>query len=236
MPSRYSPCAACEVRDETVCGVLKPHELERLNTITTEVHLDAGQALFYQEDPAHSLFNLTSGHMRLLKMLADGRRQITGFLYPGDFLGLAFGEVYVYTAEAIDRAVLCRFPRNKLESFFDEFPGLERRLLRIAGNELIAAQDQMVLLGRKSALERTASFLLGMARRAERRGDGGTEIHLPMTRADIGDYLGVAIETVSRTISELARRGLIEVPSPEWIVLRRRDALEKIADGETEPS
>ncbi len=232
---RYSPCAACEVRDRAVCGVLQPHELERLNSIVTEVWLNPGQILFLQEDPADSVFNVTRGHIRLLKLLADGRRQVTGFLYPGDFLGLAYGPDYAYTAEAIDKVTLCRFPREKFKAFFEEFSQLEKRLLQIASNELIAAQDQMVLLGRKLAVEKVATFLINLSRHAERRGEGGTELHLPMTRADIGDYLGLSTETTSRTLTQLTKDGLIEIPTPPRIVLRQKDMLEEIAEGEVGP-
>ncbi len=236
MPSsRYSPCAACQVRDQTVCGVLQPHELERLNAIVTEVHLERGQALFFQEDPADSVFNVTRGHIRVLKLLPDGRRQITGFLYPGDFLGMAYGSEYAYTAEALDNAVLCRFPREKLEALFDEFPQLEKRLLEISSNELIAAQDQMVLLGRKSAIERIASFLLEMIRRCERKGEDGGELRLPMNREDIGDYLGLAVETTSRNLQELVVKEVIEIPSAPLIIVRQRERLEEIAEGEQKP-
>ncbi|MEE9147622.1 MAG: cyclic nucleotide-binding domain-containing protein, partial [Candidatus Tectomicrobia bacterium] len=177
---------------------MQPHELERLNSIVTEVWLNPGQILFLQEDPADSVFNVTRGHIRLLKLLADGRRQVTGFLYPGDFLGLAYGPDYAYTAEAIDKVTLCRFPREKFKAFFEEFSQLEKRLLQIASNELIAAQDQMVLLGRKLAVEKVATFLINLSRHAERRGEGGTKLYLPMNRTDIGDYLGLAVETTSR--------------------------------------
>jgi CRP/FNR family transcriptional regulator len=215
---------------------LQPHELERLNSIVTEVWLKPGQILFLQEDPADSVFNVTRGHIRLLKLLADGRRQVTGFLYPGDFLGLAYGTHYAYTAEAIDKVTLCRFPREKLEAFFEEFPQLEKRLLQIASNELVAAQDQMVLLGRKSAREKVATFLINLSRHAERRGEGGTKLHLPMNRADIGDYLGLAVETTSRTLTQLARDGVIEIPSSSRrIVLRQKEMLEEIAEDEGEP-
>jgi CRP/FNR family transcriptional regulator len=214
---------------------LQPHELERLNSIVTEVWLEPGQILFHQEDPADSVFNVTRGHIRLLKLLADGRRQVTGFLYPGDFLGLAYGTHYAYAAEAIDKASLCRFRREKLEAFFEEFPQLEKRLLQIASNELVAAQDQMVLLGRKSALEKVATFLINSSRHAERRGEGGTELHLPMTRADIGDYLGLSVETTSRTLTQLAKNKVIEIPTPPRIVLRQKDLLEEIAEGKGEP-
>jgi CRP/FNR family transcriptional regulator len=232
---RYSPCAACEVRDRAVCGVLQPHELERLNSIVTEVWLKPGQILFLQEDPADSVFVVTRGHIRLVKLLANGRRQVTGFLYLSDFLGLAYGAHYAFSAEAIDKATLCRFPREKLEAFFEEFPQLEKRLLQIASNELIAAQDQMILLGRKSALEKVATFLINLSRHAERRGEGGTKLYLPMNRTDIGDYLGLAVETTSRTLTQLARDGIIEIPMPQRIVLRQKEMLEEIAEGEVEP-
>jgi len=194
--------------------------------------LERGQLLFSQEDPADSVFNVTRGHIRVLKLLPDGRRQVTGFLYPGDFLGMAYGAEYAYTAEALDSVVLCRFPREKLEALFDEFPQLEKRLLEIAGNELIAAQNQMVLLGRKTAMERTASFLLEMIRRCERKGEDGDELRLPMNREDIGDYLGLAVETTSRTLQKLATRQVVEIPSASLIVVRQRESLEEIAEGE----
>jgi len=223
------------VRDQTICGVLQPHELERLNAIVTEVHLERGQALFSQEDPADSVFNVTRGHIRVLKLLPDGRRQITGFLYPGDFLGMAYGSEYAYTAEAIDDVILCRFPREKLEALFAELPQLEKRLLEIASNELIAAQNQMVVLGRKSARERIASFLLELVRRRERQGLNGSKLPLPMTREDIGDYLGMAVETTSRNLQELATRKVIEIPSAPLIIVRERERLEEIAEGEQTP-
>jgi len=233
--SRYSPCAACQVREQTICGVLQPLELERLNAIVTEVHLERGQVLFSQEDPADSVFNVTRGHIRVLKLLPDGRRQITGFLYPGDFLGMAYGSEYAYTAEALDSVVLCRFPREKLKALFDEFPQLEKRLLEIASNELIAAQNQMVLLGRKTAMERIASFLLELAGRCERQGQNGSELRLPMTREDIGDYLGLAVETTSRNLQELVAKAVIEIPSAPLIIVRQRERLEEIAEGEQKP-
>ena len=104
-----------------------------------------------------------------------------------------------------------------------------------ASNELIAAQDQMVLLGRKLAVEKVATFLINFSRHAERRGEGGTELHLPMNRADIGDYLGLSTETTSRTLTQLPKDGLIEIPTPPRIVLRQKDMLEEIAEGEGQP-
>ena len=121
-------------------------------------------------------------------------------------------------------AELCRFRRIELEKLLDRFPALERRLLGTASNELAAAQEQMLLLGRKSALERLATFLMTMRKRAPSSDDGDT-ILLPMSREDIGDYLGLTIETVSRTMSRLRKSGTIELPDPHHLVVRDPEAL-----------
>ena len=230
LESRYSPCAACEVRDRAICGALKPHELERLNAIVTEVRRSRGQVLISQEDPADSVFVVTSGHIRISRLLADGRRQVTGFLYPGDFLGMAYGLEYAYTAEAIDNVVLCRFHREKLEALFRELPHLEMRLFEIASNELIAAQNQMVVLGQKTATEKVSSFLLQNVQRRENKGQDGSELHLPMGRVDIADYLGLSGETVSRVLHDLVAKGVIEIPSAPHIIVKERERLEQLAE------
>ena len=167
-------------------------------------------------------------------MLVDGRRQITGFLFPGDFLGLAFNDTYSYTAEAVNRVGLCRFPRHKMEALFDRLPHLEKRLLGMASNELIAAQDQMLLLGRKSAREKISSFLLMLSRWATRRGQPADPVNLPMTRADIADYLGLTVETVSRTFTMMSRKGLIDLANPNQVVLASRTAIEALAAGDSD--
>ena len=228
------PCTRCEVRNRAVCAALAPHELERLNAIVVEARLEPGQPVFYEGDPADYVFNVTRGVIRLSKTLPDGRRQVTGFAFPADFLGFAFRDAYGFTAEAITAATLCRFPRRKLIALFDEFPQLERRLLAVASNELEAAQEQMLLLGRKSARERLASFLLTMSRRAEERGEPASPVELPMGRPDIADFLGLTTETVSRTFTRLTRDGLIEPLSPTLQHLPDREALAEIAEGGAE--
>ncbi|MBT5415601.1 MAG: helix-turn-helix domain-containing protein [Rhodospirillaceae bacterium] len=205
-----SPCAACPIREIAVCGALQSDELGALAEILDGIAVEAGSAIFYEGDPARHVFNVTTGAVRLSRLLPDGRRQITGFLFPGDFLGLAYDETYTYTAEPIERSALCRFPRASFETLLDGHPRMERRLLGLASNELATAQDQMVLLGRKTAREKLASFLITLSRRAERRGQGANPVHVPMTRTDIADYLGLTIETVSRTFTALRKAGLIE--------------------------
>ncbi|MEE8444599.1 MAG: cyclic nucleotide-binding domain-containing protein, partial [Alphaproteobacteria bacterium] len=141
-----SPCAACEVRDMAFCGALTDRELPRLIAILTHVVVEAHQPIIDEGETADYLFNVTGGAVKLYKLLPDGRRQITGFLFEGDFLGIAMNDRYNYSAEAVGRVTLCRFSRRKLESLLDEFPKLEKRLLAMASNELVQAQDQMLLL------------------------------------------------------------------------------------------
>jgi CRP/FNR family transcriptional regulator len=225
------PCFHWDVWDRAMCAALEPHELHRLNAIVTEVQLEKNLTVFHQEDPATHVFNVTGGVVRLSKMLGDGRRQVTGFMFPGDFFGVSYGDVYVYGAEAVNHVRLCRFPRDKLIASFDDMSKLERWMLAVASNELVAAQDQMLLLGRKTATEKLASFILLLARRADTADHSATSVNLPMTRMDIGDYLGLTTETVSRGLGKFVNDGLIELPSPGRILLKDRDALDEMAKG-----
>ncbi len=226
-----NPCAACGIRDTAICSVLAPEELTKLEAITRHVDFSQGQTVIDEGEPADFLFNLTQGTMKLYKLLPDGRRQITGFLFEGDFLGIALNEQYAYSAEAIGDVGLCRIPRQNLESMLDEFPHLEKRLLGVVSNELAQAQDQMLLLGRKTAREKVVSFLLSLSRRAADREAEPSPVYLPMSRADIADYLGLTTETVSRTFTNLKRDGNIRLKTGGYVELPDIVALEEIADG-----
>jgi CRP/FNR family transcriptional regulator, anaerobic regulatory protein len=189
-----------------------------------------GETLFAEGDTADSVYEVVQGTLRLYKLLPDGRRLITGFLSAGHLLGLAPEGICVYTAEAITEVTLCRYKRAAFERLIDEVPGFAKRLLAVTSHELRAAQDRMLLLGRKTATEKVASFLLLMA---ERHGEeGADEIDVPMTRSDIADYLGLTIETVSRTLTKLKQDGLIALASAGCIALLDRDRLDELAAGE----
>lgn len=226
-----SPCNTCEVRDFAACAPLNPEEQKRLVAIMTHVDVETSRSIFEEAEPAEHVFNVTSGAVKIYKLLPDGRRQITGFLFPGDFLGLTHKESYAYTAEALAPTGLCRFPRRKLEALLDELPKLEQRLLGIASHELAAAQEQMVLLGRKSARERVVSFLLMLSAAEARRGLPNNPVPVPMNRSDIADYLGLTIETVSRTLTQLKSQGLIQLLDEKLIRLAKPEALREIATG-----
>ncbi|AUG51633.1 cyclic nucleotide-binding domain-containing protein [Thalassospira marina] len=231
MAVRSQLCEACDIRDLTFCSALHGEEHTRLRQLLTHVQYDSHSTIFHEAEDADYVFNVTSGSVKLYKLLGDGRRQITGFLFAGDFLGLALNQSYSYTAEAIEPVTACRFPRQKLERLFDEFPRLEKRMLGMAVDELAAAQDQMLLLGRKTAKEKVASFLLMLARRQEHRGLDTDAIEVPMSRSDIADYLGLTIETVSRTLTQLRKEATISLKDNKHIEAIGMDMLEDLAEG-----
>lgn len=224
-------CRDCEVRDMTLCAPLNDQEMVRLCGILQTTQHDAGSTLIEEQEPADHVFNVTGGCIRLFKLLPDGRRAITGFLFPGDFLGLTNRETYTCSAEALTPVMLCRFPRRKLEGLLEEMPKLERRLLGMASNELAAAQEQMVVLARKAAGEKVASFLLLLSSRQEARHIDANPVIVPMSRSDIADYLGLTTETVSRTFTQLKTDGLISLQAQGRVLIRDEDALRDLAEG-----
>ena len=224
-------CASCGARAFSVCGRLGDDDLAKLDSIAERTALKAGEGLIRQGDPAGHVFNITSGSVRVYKLLSDGRRQITGFLFAGDFVGLATGEDYAFSAEAIEDATLCRFRKSDYRALIREAPALESALLERATHELAAAQNQMLLLGRKTALERVASFLLNLPEDPVRPATDGL-VRLPMTRAEIADYLGLTIETVSRVFSRLKTTGVIRLVSLHELRIEQPDRLAALAEGE----
>lgn len=206
-------CGGCGIKEISVCAALDPDELDALNAISEKAAFAAKETLFLQGDAADAVYNVTSGMLRLYKLLPDGRRQIVGFLLPGDFVGLSLSERYGFSADAIDRVSACRFDRMAFVRFVDVKSHLLRRLHEAATHELTVAQDHMVLLGRRSAEEKVAAFLLSMRERLRRLGGSSVNIPLPMTRQDLADHLGLTLETVSRVVSRLARdRVVLVVP------------------------
>jgi len=226
-----NPCAACSIREMSICAALDNSELSRMAAIARTQSFTSRQTIVDEGEPAESLFNITSGAVKLYKLLPDGRRQITGFLFEGDFLGIALNEAYAYTAEAVNDVTLCRFPKQRFEALLEEFPKLEKQLLEVASNELVQAQDQMLLLGRKTAQEKVVSFLLSLSRRSSARGAPASPIALPMSRSDIADYLGLTTETVSRTFTNLKGSDAIRLLAGNAVALENFDNLSELADG-----
>ena len=197
----------------SICSCLASDELALLDALAHPVTFGTKETLFVQGQPAEAVYNLTGGTVRLYKLLPDGRRQIVGFALPGDFLGLAMRDAFGFSADAIETVTACAFPRSAYSALVDAKPHLLRRLHDYATHELTLAHEQMLLLGRRNAEERLVCFLLTMRERWTRLGRSSATVELPMSRQDIADFLGLTIETVSRTFSKLAKsRKILIVP------------------------
>ncbi|MFD2264983.1 Crp/Fnr family transcriptional regulator [Lacibacterium aquatile] len=224
-------CQDCDARPHSVCAGVPEHGIADLEANVTHMSVEPRGAILMEGDPAHHMFNVTSGTVRVYKLLPDGRRQVIGFLMTGDFLGFAVRDAYAYSAEAVTEVSLCRFSRPRMEALLQKFPGMEKRLLGLAANELAIAQDLMLLLGRKTARERLASFFLMMVERLTRLGRTGNPLPLPMSRSDIADYLGLTTETVSRAFTQFRNDGLIALEGTDTVRLTDLAGLQEIADG-----
>ncbi len=233
--TKLSRCETCSIRHQAVCGALTGPELARLNQIAKPRKVAAGQTIMSDEDPATFLANVVSGVVKLSKTLPDGRQQVIGLLFSPDFLGRVFNETNPYFAEAAVDSEICSFPRKQFEALLDEFPGLEHRLLEHTLSELDSAREWMVLLGRKTAQEKVASFLLLLANRSLITGchhiQPGEEasFELPLSRNDIADYLGLTVETVSRQITRLKSANVINLVDNRHFTVPDLDRLRDIA-------
>ena len=217
-------CGACHARHIGLCDALSNENLESLARVAQRIFVPAGKAFIEEDSKASHFYNLSRGNVSIFKSLADGRRQITGFIGAGHFLGHADSGNYRFSAEAITDVRLCRFDRAALANEFIKFPDLKSRLLEIVTHEMLSAQEQMLLLGRKTALERVASFLSSWAKQSGACQTQNSDqtillIELPMSRGDIADYLGLTTETVSRSLSQLKRNGLIDFHNARNVTL-----------------
>jgi CRP-like cAMP-binding protein len=179
--------------------------------------------IFGENEPADYVYKVISGSVRTYKILSDGRRQVGGFYLPGDTFGLQFANEHTFSAEAIADAKVLVVKRSALTALAGRDAAIGRELFAVTGRELRRVQDRVLLLV-KSAQERVAGFLLEMAERA----CAGNIVELPMSRQDIADYLGLTIETISRTLTGLENVAAIEVPTSRRIVLRNRSTLNRL--------
>ncbi len=194
--------------------------------------VEAKEFLFAEGDPTTHLFRVETGAISLYKVLADGRRQVVGFAYPGDLIGLGAQGDHVMNAQAIKPTRVRCLPVATLHQSAAKDPTLGFRLYEALARELAATRDLMLTTGQRSATERVVGFLLALSRRNTRNGQDPAFFELPMTRADIGDFLGLTIETVSRTFTKLKSIGLIELPQSNRVKLVAIEALESLAEGE----
>jgi CRP-like cAMP-binding protein len=179
--------------------------------------------IYGENEKAEYIYKVLSGSVRTYKVLNDGRRQIGAFYLPGDLFGLEVGDVHAFSAEAVADTKVLVIKRNAVSTLADRDPEIARQLWNMTARELQRAQNHIMLLI-KTAQERVAGFLLEMSTRST----SANEIDLPMSRQDIADYLGLTIETVSRTLTQLENAAAIAVPTSRRIVLRNRGALSRL--------
>lgn len=196
------------------CGTaVDAYELREFQGLATAVQFNSGRTIFSEGEQADSVFGLSHGFVRLYKLLMDGRRQVLAFKLPGDFLAMPRAELHKFSADAIGEVTLSQFSRNDLIELIESSPNLMRLLIDFVSRELDLAQDQLLLLGHGSAEEKVAMFLVGWRNRLARLSMYSEIVPLPMRRRDIADFLGLKLETVSRTFARLERNHAIRVVS-----------------------
>ena len=205
-------------------GVPAPHALgSSLDLMGAPMPFGRNVEIYGENEPAEYIYKVVSGAVRTYRVLNDGRRQIAAFLLPGDMFGLEAGTVHASSAEAIADSMVLVIKRSAVVALAERDSEVARQMWALTAQELGRAQNHMLLLIR-NAQERIAAFLLEMAERAP----GADSVELPMSRQDIADYLGLTIETVSRTLTQLETEAAIALPTSRRVVLRNRSALREL--------
>lgn len=209
-PEPLHNCPACPVRNVSVCSTLDPASFAELTAAGLELSIPAQTTLFNEGDTVHAVYSVTRGVLRDFRIMPDGQRQLVGFTLPGELVGAPLGPTQPYSADTLGPVVVCRFPLNAFWEYFSRTRRSVHGVYASATRSLDLAYEQLGLLGGRSAERKVASFLVGFRRRWH-RGAAGSLVPLPMTRQDLGDYLGLGISTVSRTLTALARRRLLVI-------------------------
>lgn len=215
-------CASCDARHKGICGALDQEQLIALAKTSHKQHAESGTELLGDAERIDTYAVVLSGVVKLAKTLSDGRQQIVSLQFAPDFLGRPFKSESELSAEAATDVSLCTFPKAALERLMQASPELERRLYRQALDELDQAREWIVTLGRKTAGEKIASFLLMIARNIDPSADperDSANFELPLTRADIADFLGLTIETVSRQLTRLRADKVISIENNRNVVV-----------------
>ncbi len=204
---------------------------QRLKAAAPKV-LQARDHVFFEGDTKDHVYLVEKGTVCLYKTLPDGRRQIVDFAYPGDLIGLGCPGDHVFSAQAITLTRLRCLPAGLLHEMALHDPQVGMQLYRALSDQLLSARDLLLTVGQRNATERLGALLLALSRRNERTGADPDRIALPMTRADIADFLSLTIETVSRTFTKLRQSGIIDLVQSSLVVIRDQKALERLAAGE----
>lgn len=229
-----SSCDTCVVRNRAICSGLDDREISALNTLGRRRTVTAGEPLIWEDDDSLLVANVIDGVLKLTTSTEDGREQIVGVAYPSDFIGRPFGQTSSASVVALTDARVCVFSRNDFDRFAREHPELEHKLLERTLAELDRTRSWMMLLGRKNASEKIATFLLEMSDRLADTGCAAAigparRFSLPFSRQQVADVLGLTIETVSRQFTKLKNDGVVELPSRREVEIVDRGALLALA-------
>ncbi|MGE0854033.1 MAG: Crp/Fnr family transcriptional regulator [Hyphomicrobiaceae bacterium] len=226
MHGSVAACSLCAIRQSSVCGSLTRIELSDLGHMARHKHIRAGRVIVAEGTCPDFFGNIISGIVKLTKTLADGRQLTVGLQFPPDFVGRPYAPQSPHQVQAATDVTLCTFEKTRFERLLKTRPGVEHRLLEHKLDELDAAQEWMLLLARKSAAEKVASFLLMLCRRTgptlfttDAIPPMSARFELLLTRADIGDYLGLTLETVSRHMTRLKTQGIIQIGDKQRVLV-----------------
>ena len=209
MTAIASRCAECIVRDSALCTSMSDDELSALSDIGRRRVIPAGQVVSWAGEASSICANVVDGALKVTASTADGREQIVGLLFPGDFVGQPFEDEGSLTVTTLTPTDLCMYPRTGFERVVDGHPRMERLLLERTLASLNEARARMLALARRNAQERVAGFLLDLADHTGTPQESGLHVHIPISRGDMADFLGLTIETVSRQLTRLKTAGVI---------------------------
>lgn len=223
-------CGDCPIRHRAVCARCESDELTKLEQIKYYRSYQAGQTVIWSGDRMDFVASVVTGIATLTQTMEDGRRQMVGLLLPSDFVGRPGRSAAAYDVTATTDLVMCCFRKKPFEELMSSTPHIAQRLLEMTLDELDAAREWMLLLGRKTAREKIASLLAIIARRdaslkSPRSSANAISFDLPLTREEMADYLGLTLETVSRQISALKKDGVIELEGKRHVRVPSIDAL-----------
>jgi CRP/FNR family transcriptional regulator len=227
-------CRTCGARRFGICRALKTSELLRLSASTRRRRIEHGETISFEEDEVVDYANIVEGAVKLTKILKDGRQQIVGLQFAPEFIGKPFSEMTTVSVEAATDVEICVFPKAEFERMLQMEPDFEHRLLEQTLTQLDDARSWMVTLGRKTAQEKVASFLVLLANNLGRMNVSGSNMvafTLPLKRADIADFLGLTIETVSRQMTRLRKDKLIDIQRNLDVTVLDMPRLKDLADG-----
>jgi len=226
-------CQKCSLGELCMPHGMDPDEINQLDDILKRQQpYQPGQHLYHAGDKTGSIFAIRAGALKTYCITKDGDEQVLGFGLPGELVGFdgLAGEYYSSTCVALETSSICELPFNRLEELCHKLPGLQKQMMRLLGKEITSDQHMLMMLGQRSAEERLASFLLSLSTRYKHRGLSASEFYLPMSRQDIGNYLGLAIETVSRLFAHFQEEKLLTVNRKQIRILNHAK-LKTMVDG-----